>query len=259
MKYLYLEMTSSLQSMLCLALVIISGNSAFAQGFFIEGNSLSNRVYSSDTAASNKVFVVDFAITRAGTLREILTWGENGGPGVPGVREGFHAYVLRPVGSNFQVVTDSGGLIVSAIGTNIFAVPPFDLEAGDLIAHYGRGIPLSGEIAGPSTAYYDGSVLAIPSVGEVLQLPGPAYPLYNDGGRNYAIAVGVGLSALTIARSGGSVVVSWPATLTNSLLQTSDLAGGHWTTNRGYVSINGTNVLTITLPVANAFLRLGND
>ena len=92
------------------------------------------------------------------------------------------------------------------------------------------------------------------------QLPGPAFPLYNDGGRDYAIAVAVGgLLALNIARSGGSVVVSWPATLTNSLLQTSDLAGGLWTTNSGYVSINGTNVLTITPPVGNSFFRLGND
>jgi hypothetical protein len=244
----------------CLALVIISFNSAFAQGFFIEGNSLSNRVYSSDTAASNTIFVVDFAIKRPGTLREILTWGENSGQGIPGVGEGFHAYVLRPIGSNFQVMTDSGALIVAAIGTNIFAVPPFNLEAGDLIAHYGRGIPLNAATGGPSTAYFNGSVLAMPSVGEVLQLPGPAYPLYNDGGRDYAIAVGVGgLSALNIARSGGSVVVSWPATLTNSLLQTSDLAGGLWTTNSGYVSINGTNVLTITPPVGNSFFRLGND
>jgi hypothetical protein len=65
--------------------------------------------------------------------------------------------------------------------------------------------------------------------------------------------------ALNIARSGGSVVVSWPATLTDSLLQTSDLAGGLWTTNSGYVSISGTNVLTIRPPVGNSFFRLGND
>ena len=192
MEYLYLKMTSSLRSVVCLALVIISFNSAFAQGVFIEGNSLSNRFFNSDTAASNTVFVVDFTITRAGTLREILTWGENSGQGIPGVGEGFHAYVLRPIGTNFQVMTDSGALIVADIGTNIFAVPPFNLEAGDLIAHYGLGIPLNTSAGGPSTAYFNGSGLAIPSVGEVLQLPGPAYPLYNDGGRDYAIAVGVG-------------------------------------------------------------------
>jgi hypothetical protein len=259
MEYLHLKMTSSLRSVLCLVLVIISFNSAFAQGLFFEGNSLSNRFFNSDLAPSNTVFAVDFAITRAGTLREILSWGENSGQGIPGVGEGFHAYVLRPIGINFQVMTDSGALIVANIGTNVFAVPPFNLEAGDLIAHYGREIPANTGTGGPSISYFNGSALATPSVGELLQLPGPAYPLYNDGGRDYAIAVGVGeLYALSIARSGGSVVVSWPATLTNSFLQTSDLAG-QWTTNSSYVSINGTNVITITPPLGNSFFRLGND
>ncbi len=98
-----------------------------------------------------------------------------------------------------------------------------------------------------------------PQSDKSLSLPGPNYPLYNDGGRDYAIQVLVSeLPALSITESGTSVIVSWPATGTNTLLQTTDLAGGTWTTNTDYISTNGTNILTIAPPVGNLFFRLRN-
>ncbi|MGO8701067.1 MAG: hypothetical protein ACLQVY_25525 [Limisphaerales bacterium] len=258
-------MTAAIRSCFCLALAVTGLNSTFAQGIILEGNSLSNRYYNSDVVPGDTVFAVDFTVTIARTLQDIVSWGENSGVGIPGVGETFHAYVLRPTGANFQVMTDSGALTVANIGTNFFAVPPFSLEAGDLIAHYGRGIPLATVPGGPSTAYFSGSVLPMPSVGDSLQLPGPDYPLYTDGGRDYAIAVNIGARVvsggsqiLNIAQAGGSVVVSWSAADTNALLQTTDLAVGPWTTNTSFIPSNGTNILTVPSPVGNMFFRLGN-
>ncbi len=260
-----LTMTAAIRSCFCLALAVTGLNSTFAQGIILEGNSLSNRYYNSDVVPGDTVFAVDFTVTIARTLQDIVSWGENSGVGIPGVGETFHAYVLRPTGANFQVMTDSGALTVANIGTNFFAVPPFSLEAGDLIAHYGRGIPLATVPGGPSTAYFSGSVLPMPSVGDSLQLPGPDYPLYTDGGRDYAIAVNIGARVvsggsqiLNIAQAGGSVVVSWSAADTNALLQTTDLAVGPWTTNTSFIPSNGTNILTVPSPVGNMFFRLGN-
>jgi hypothetical protein len=250
---------SILPALFCLALAMFSFKSASAQGLFIEGNSLADRFFNSDVVDSNDIFAVDFTVTTAGTLQRIVTWGENDGAGIPGVGESFYAYVLRPVNANFQVMSQNGPFTVANVGTNIFVASPFNLEAGDLIAHYGRGIPLTTGTGGPSTVYYSEAPLPMPTVGQILQLPGPTYPLYNDGGRNYAIAIGIGdLVDLSIARSNENVIVTWPAADTNSLLQTTDVARGLWTTNTSYSSTNGTNILTIPLPVGNMFFRLGN-
>ena len=260
-----LTMTAILRICFCLALAMTGLNSTFAQGIILEGNSLSNRYYNSDVVQGDTVFAVDFTVTNAGTIQDIVSWGEDSGAGIPGVGETFHAYVLRPTGANFQVMTDSGALTVANIGANFFAVTPFSLEAGDLIAHYGRGIPLTTVLNGPSRAYYNGSVLPMPTVGDFLQLPGPNYPLYSDGGRDYAIAVNIGSRVvsggpqiLSIAQAGGSVVVSWSAADTNTLLQTTDLAIGPWTINTSFIPTNGTNILTFPSSVGNMFFRLGN-
>ncbi|HEY3853579.1 MAG TPA: hypothetical protein VGO67_04205 [Verrucomicrobiae bacterium] len=262
-------MTATFRGLFCLAISLISFNSAFAQHIILEGNSLSNRFFNTDEAQGDTIFATDFTVTNAGTLQDIVTWGQNSGNAGPVAGATFNAYVLRPVGSNFQVMADSGTLTVADVGTNFFAVPPFNLEVGDVIAHYGRGIPLTTDTGGPSTAYYSGGVLAMPIVGDVLQLPSSSYPLYNDGGRNYAIAVNIGdrvigensggLQALNIALTNGSVVVSWHPTSTNALLQTTDLATGVWTPNNNFIYSNGTSVLTIPSPVGNIFFRLQSN
>jgi hypothetical protein len=232
-------------------------NSASAQGFLIEGNSLSDRVFNSDEVPGDDIFALDFSVTNGGPLHSILTWGETSGGGPSGLGETFYAYVLRPAGSNYQVMAESGLLTVSNVGTNVFAGPAFALEPGDWIGHYGRGIPLSTGTDGPSIVFFSPSVLPMPSVGQVLELPGPSYPSYNDGGRNYAIAVGVGgPPELNIAKSGGSVIVFWAAVGTNTLLQTTDLTSGTWTTNTSYFLGNGTNFLSITPPAGNLFFCL---
>ena len=232
---------------------------AFAQGGLIEGNALSDRSFNTDNDLTNAQFVLDFPITQAGTFQNILTWGQNSGAGIPGVGESFMAYVLRPLDTNlFQVLLKTGYLTVTSLGTNLFAAPPFNLQAGDWIGHYGRGIPLSINTGGPSSVYDNGGLpLPEPNVGDILQLPGPVYPLYNDGGRDYAIAVSVGAPpGLSIARLGGDVIISWRGTVTDTLLQTANLHTGTWTTNTDFSSANGTNTLTLPAPVGNLFFRL---
>jgi hypothetical protein len=95
---------------------------------------------------------LDFLITQAGTLQHILVWGQNDGEGIPGLGLGFHGYVLRPMSSNtYEVMMETGLLSVTNAGTNVFAAPPFNLQVGDLICHYGNGRPLSTYTGGPSS------------------------------------------------------------------------------------------------------------
>ena len=230
---------------------------AWAQGLLTEGNSLSGRTYNSDETPTNTQFVVDFPITSPGSLQNILTWGQNSGQGNPGVGESFYAYVLRPMGTNFLVMMETGPLTVTNVGVNTFAAPPFALQMDDRIAHYGLGIPLSIDTGGPSSVYFDGAALPMPAVGQLLQLPGPTYPLWNDGGRNYAIAVIVSeIPNLAATQSGNSFILSWPANGASTLLQTTNLASGFWTTNATFTATTGTNTVTVPLSVGNLFFRL---
>jgi hypothetical protein len=68
-----------------------------------------------------------------------------------------------------------------------------------------------------------------------------------------------GLPALTVTRSGNSVIVSWPNTGNYALQQTSNLALTNWPTSGSAISTsNGTNSITITPPTGNLFFRLAN-
>jgi hypothetical protein len=81
-------------------------------------------------------------------------------------------------------------MTVTNVGTNTFSVlgTPFGLQVGDVIAHYGRGIPFNNGTGGPSSVYIAAN-LPPPVVGNTITVPSSTYPLYNDGGRNYAVEV----------------------------------------------------------------------
>jgi hypothetical protein len=69
-----------------------------------------------------------------------------------------------------------------------------------------------------------------------------------------------GMPNLTIqGTSPGRVTVSWPATGSYTLQQNASLAPNNWTAS-GYAvtTANGTNSITITLPVGNLFFRLSD-
>ncbi len=169
---------------------------------------------------------------------------------------------IPPLGANsYQVLMKTGPLTVTNAGTNIFAVPAFNLQVGDVISHYGSGIPLSINTGGPSSIYSVTNVadvpLPMPVVGTNVEVPGPTYILYDDGGRDYAIAVLVSAAPnLSIAHAGNIVTVTWPLAGTTTLLQTTNLAGGMWTTNTDFTSADGTNTLTINSPVGDLFFQL---
>lgn len=67
-----------------------------------------------------------------------------------------------------------------------------------------------------------------------------------------------GAPTLTIARSGNNLIISWPSTATDYVLQqNSNLADGSWTTSGYTISDDETNKsITIVSPTGNLFFRL---
>jgi fibronectin-binding autotransporter adhesin len=232
---------------LALACLTLLAPCVRAQNVFNEGDALSERNYNTDTGPTNSQLTLDFPITQAGVLQNILIWGENDGQGgLNGVGQSFKLYVLRPLNStNYQVMFATGYMTIASVGINTFAVPgtPFGLQTNDVIAHYGRGIPFSNNTGGPSSVYIatNGLPLAPPVVGTTVTVPSSTYPSYNDGGRNYAVQVqalgspflvtsnsdnGPGSlrqAVLNAAALGGTSTINFTSTLSG---QTIMLAGG---------------------------------
>lgn len=113
------------------------------------GNSLVDRGYSSDNATN--VFVVIPAALPDGLIQSFQAWNQpatGGSPASAGLN--FHAYVLRPTGNpdEYLVLFDSGQLTVPALTdpavseVAVFPVANLAVQTGDLLAFYGRGLPL---------------------------------------------------------------------------------------------------------------------
>ncbi|MFN2221650.1 MAG: hypothetical protein ACK2UH_03800, partial [Candidatus Promineifilaceae bacterium] len=110
----------------------------------------------------------------------------------------FHAYVLRPVARDlYSVVFDSGQLAVPALTTSgvseqvTYGVANLAVQAGDLLAFYGRGIPYD-DVKKP-----DSDFISVPSViparplqGSIIELGGSIYPDYKTA-RKYSFAAEV--------------------------------------------------------------------
>ena len=133
------------------------------------GNSLVARGYSSDNATN--VFVVLPAALPDGMLQSFQTWNQpatGGSPASAGLN--FHAYVLRPTANagEYTVLFDSGQLTVPALTDPAgevasFPVANLAVQAGDLFAFYGRGIPLD-----------------IGTGGDMVYYPAPAGPVQDS-------------------------------------------------------------------------------
>jgi len=165
------------------------------------GNPLIARPYATDNA--NNVFVVNNNPLPAGDLTEFQTFVMTtaGLSAQPSVGLTFNAYVLRPqpVGG-YQVVFDSGLLTVPAVAADQAATYPlgtsFPVQAGDLIAHYGQGIPIDIGI-GSDTILYPATP---PIAGQIIDLvttPGPVFAQ----ARTYSLGATVNVSTTTL--SGG--------------------------------------------------------
>jgi hypothetical protein len=164
------------------SVVAISVLSAVGVNASLVGNALIPRSNSTDYNSS--VFAIDFAVNQSGTLSSVETYDQ--GPDVNGVtsqNRSFNVYVLQPDptagAGDYKVVYESSLLtVVGTPGSTESFTISTPITSGDLIAHYGQGIPLDTS-GGTSTA----SVTASPSVGEVV--PGEG----NITGRTYSIAV----------------------------------------------------------------------
>jgi len=161
------------------------------------GNEPIARALATDTATN--VLVVHTQDTLpAGDLVEFQTWAQNLAAGYS-----FNAYVLRPTATpgQFTVVFDSGPVSVPASTTGLLSTTlptPFAVQAGDLIAHYGRGIPYDNGAATPDSLYYPAG--AAPAQGADITLGVAPYPAFTAS-RVYSIQAVVNTSTATI--SGG--------------------------------------------------------
>ncbi len=175
------------------------------------GNPLIDRASPSDSAAN--VFVVNtHAPLTTGDLTTFETWAQAGsGPST------FNAYVLRPdpsVANLYTVVFDSGPLSVpdTATGLQTFALTtPFAVQAGDLIAHYGRGIPFdTGLVGSPDTVFYPADTQPTTSTSIDVVSGDATFPLCSAVcvDRTYSIAVNITPPALPEAGAGATATVA---------------------------------------------------
>ena len=150
------------------------------------GNDLIAREYSSDGATD--VLVFDFAIAQGGTLTAFDTYSQTAAlaPGPASQGQKFIGYVLEPDGLGYlKVVYETIPIIVGAVGVNSFPVSPYNFTSGDVIAHYGNGIPFDNFTG---TSSFDYPANPPPSVGDVLAYPGT---YGRPSARVYSIAVTV--------------------------------------------------------------------
>ncbi|HLF90907.1 MAG TPA: hypothetical protein VI451_18335, partial [Anaerolineales bacterium] len=120
------------------------------------GNPLQDRAYASDFPVAvgelAPVFVVVPTPLPDGMIQSFQTWNQANPAGSPFASAGnvFHAYVLRPTANpnEYTVVFDSGLLTVPALTVPgesevaTFGVANLAVQAGDLLAFYGQGIPV---------------------------------------------------------------------------------------------------------------------
>jgi hypothetical protein len=112
--------------------------------------------------------------------------------------------------------------------------------------------------ANGGTVYSLSGTLGQPEAGRALS--GGNYSLTGGFWSLVSVVQTPGLPLLSVASSGGSVVVSWPAAGSYILQQNANLAAsGSWQPS-GYSvsSANGTNSITITQPAGNLYFRLAS-
>jgi FtsP/CotA-like multicopper oxidase with cupredoxin domain len=145
------------------------------------GNSLIDRGYATDNAANVFVVLSGNALP-TGTLQSFETWNQAlpGGSGSASAGNVFNAYVLRPTGvaNEYQVLFDSGPLTVPALTTPGVSEPAsfpvnVSVQAGDVLAFYGQGIPLDIGTGVDNVSY---PAPAAPAQGSTITFGGAAYP-----------------------------------------------------------------------------------
>jgi FtsP/CotA-like multicopper oxidase with cupredoxin domain len=174
------------------------------------GSPLLDRQYASDfpvvVGELAPVFVVQPTALPDGMIQAFQTWNqaEPGGSPFPSAGNVFHAYVLRPTGiaNEYTVVFDSGLLTVPALTDPVgeiaeFGVMNLAVQAGDLLAFYGQGVPVDTG-AGEDVLHYPA---VQPLQNTNITLGSADYPIYPQA-RTYSFG------AQVIDLSGQNTVVS---------------------------------------------------
>ncbi len=166
------------------------------------GNPLIDRQYATDAVALpgtlGPVFVVlPNTLLPGGTLESFQTWNQAGS--APSAGHLFHAYVLHPTGTanQYQIVFDSGELIVPPLVNPLGEVATFPIvggvtvQAGDMLGFYGQGIPLDlGVTVNPDSVSYPAP--AAPKQGGMLTMGvDPGFPIYSPIDRTYSFSASV--------------------------------------------------------------------
>ena len=143
------------------------------------GNDVIARPVASDGAQN--VLVVSPGVLTDGFLTGFQTFVQPRSEGLS-----FHAYVLRPTGTpdEYSVVFDSGQITTPATpGVATFGVSNLAVQAGDRIAHLGRGVPFTQ--SGSDSIYYPTS--AMPAQNTTITVGAAPYPTFS-GARTYSFA-----------------------------------------------------------------------
>ncbi|RJQ68386.1 MAG: hypothetical protein C4519_23210 [Desulfobacteraceae bacterium] len=165
------------------------------------GNPLVDRQYASDFPVGAgelaPVFVVVPTALPNGLLQSFQTWNQATPGASPFASAGnvFHAYVLRPTGvaNEYTVVFDSGLLTVPALTDPAvseiatFGVANLAVQAGDVLAFYGQGIPVD-TATGSDTLCYPAPTP--PLQDSTITLGSAEYPIYPQA-RTYSFGVQV--------------------------------------------------------------------
>jgi len=178
------------------------------------GNPLIDRAYASDypvgLGEQAPVLVVVPTALPDGMLQSFQTWNQAnpGGSPFPSAGNIFHAYVLRPTGiaNEYLVVYDSGLLTVPALAdpavseVATFPVPNIAVQAGDVLAFYGQGVPID---TGSGSDIISYPAPTAPLQDSTITLGSPEFPVYPQA-RTYSFAAQVlDLSGANVVISGG--------------------------------------------------------
>ena len=176
------------------------------------GNALTDRAYASDypvpVGEQAPVLVVLPDALPDGMIQSFETWNQADPAGSPFPSAGntFHAYVLRPTATpdQYDVVFDSGQLTVPALADPAvgavasFPVANLAVQAGDVLAFHGQGIPVDTG-SGADTIAYPAPVA--PLQGSTITVGSAEYPVLGQA-REYSFA------AQVLDLSGQSTVVT---------------------------------------------------
>jgi FtsP/CotA-like multicopper oxidase with cupredoxin domain len=165
------------------------------------GNPLQDRAYASDFPVGvgelAPVFVVVPAALPDGMLQSFQTWNQAtaGASPFPSAGNVFHAYILRPTGvaDEYTVVFDSGLLTVPALAdpavseVATFGVANLAVQAGDVLAFYGQGIPVD---TGSGSDILNYPAPTPPLQDTTITIGSPEFPIYPQA-RTYSFGAQV--------------------------------------------------------------------